>query len=257
MTATPSRLDELIRLSHWLGDPIRDCVVLGEGNTSTRLGEASFLIKASGTELATIDSEGFLEIDLARALRMLDDESDDDRVTALLNASKVDAASPLRPSVETALHAVCLSIPGVEFVAHTHPTAINALTCSARFEEALGACLFPDQIVVCGAHPLLVPYVDPGAPLAKALREHLAAHEVRHGQSPKTIYLQNHGFIALGGSVKQVQAITTMAIKSARILAGAIACGGVHPMTAADVRRIDGRGDEHYRQRVIESSPPS
>lgn len=254
MTKKPTRSEELIRLSRWLGDPAHDCAILGEGNTSTRVSDDSFLVKASGMELATIDESGFVEISFSRALAMLDRHVDDTAVRELLMAAKTDTASPLRPSVETALHAVCLSAPGVDFVGHSHPTAINAITCSKRFEELLSVCLFPDQIVVCGAHPLLVPYVDPGVPLAVELRDRLSIYQQTHATTPKAIYLQNHGFIALGKSVKQVQAITLMAIKTARILAGAIAVGGVRGMDSADVQRIDGRSDEHYRQRVIESA---
>lgn len=252
MASAGTRHEELVGLSRWLGDPVRDCAMLGEGNTSTRLGEDSFLVKASGFELATIGTEGFVEVNFARALAMLDSEASDEAVAELLDASKVDQSSSLKPSVETTLHAVCLSLPGVEFVAHSHPTAINAFTCSVNFEELLGLCLFPDQIVVCGANPLLIPYVDPGVPLACALRDRMEEHQQRYGRPAKAIYLQNHGFIALGASVRQAQAITLMAIKAARILAGAIASGGVNPMSAEDVQRIDGRSDEHYRQRIIE-----
>ncbi|MEM9186877.1 MAG: class II aldolase/adducin family protein [Planctomycetota bacterium] len=254
MADQPTRLESLIHLSRWLGEPARDCVMLGEGNTSTRLGDESFLVKASGVELARVEAAGFLEVGFAAALSLLSEELDDKAVKRGLNEAKVDPDSPLRPSVETALHAVCLSLPGVEFVGHSHPTAVNAITCSKDFEAIAQQCLFPDQIVVCGAYPLLVPYVDPGVPLARELQGRLAQHVEQHGRPPKSIYLQNHGFIALGASVKQVQAITLMAVKAARIAAGAIACGGIHPMSEADVRRIDGRDDEHYRQRVIESS---
>ena len=70
------------------------------------------------------------------------------------------------------MHAFLLTLPGVEFVGHTHVTRINGLLCSARGWEALqaGRRMFPDEIVVCGVAPCCVPYVDPGIPLARALR---------------------------------------------------------------------------------------
>jgi ribulose-5-phosphate 4-epimerase/fuculose-1-phosphate aldolase len=65
--------------------------------------------------------------------------------------------------------------------------------------------------------------------------------------------MQNHGFTALGATAKQVQAITAMAVKTARILCGTYAFGGPHPMGIHNVERIHNRTDEHYRQRIIEN----
>ena len=88
MTDTPTRLDELLRLSRWLGDPAQDCAILGEGNTSTRVDDRSFLVKASGMELGTIDASGFVEVDFGRSLALLDQPVDDAAVTELLMAAK-------------------------------------------------------------------------------------------------------------------------------------------------------------------------
>lgn len=246
-------LTELVELSHWLGAPEQDCAILGEGNTSARVSDTSFLVKASGTELGSLQAEEVLEVDLARALAMLDQNAlDDQQVREMLIASKVHKQAPRLPSVETSLHAVCLSLPNVHYVGHSHPTAINAITCSHPFEEALQLRLFPDQIVVCGPRPLLIPYIDPGVALARTLRQELAGYCERWGETPKTIYLQNHGLIALGATARQVKAITAMAVKAARILLGSYACGGPRAMRPADIDRIHTRPDEHYRQRVLD-----
>ena len=248
-------LAELIELSRWLGAPEQDCAILGEGNTSARITDSTFLVKASGTELGTLTEKGLVEIDFSRTMTMLADESlgDADVRDALLGA-KLDSDDLRMPSVETPLHAICLELEGVNFVGHTHPTAINAITCSHDFESALEHRLFPDEIVVCGTDPLLVPYVDPGLILARVVKEKLDAYVDRVGSAPKTIYMQNHGFIALGSSAKQVRSITAMAVKAARILIGTRAFGGPRPMDADHITRINTRPDEHYRQRVIEQS---
>ena len=72
-----------------------------------------------------------------------------------------------------------------------------------------------------------------------------------YGEPPKTILLQNHGLIALAPTAQQVENITAMAVKTARILYGTYALGGPRFLTAEDVNRIHTRPDEHYRQRVI------
>jgi rhamnose utilization protein RhaD (predicted bifunctional aldolase and dehydrogenase) len=247
-------VNNLVNLSQWLGAPEQDCAILGEGNTSARVSADTFLVKASGTELGKLDQNGFVEVSLERTLAMLDEPADsDEAVHKLLLATKVDPNDPRLPSVETSFHAVFLSLPGVNFVGHTHPTAINAFTCSVGFEEALRHRWFPDEVVVCGPEPLIVPYVDPGLMLARVIRDELARFIERAGQPPKTVYMQNHGFTALGATAKQVQAITAMAVKSARILQGTFAFGGPRPMGSDNVERIHNRLDEHYRQRIIEN----
>jgi rhamnose utilization protein RhaD (predicted bifunctional aldolase and dehydrogenase) len=245
---------DLVNLSRWLGAPEQDCAILGEGNTSARLSNETFLIKASGTQLGTLDEQSFVEVDIKRTLAMLDEtNATDEAVRQQLIGTKVDASDTRLPSVETSFHAVFLSLPGVNFVGHTHPTAINAFTCSQGFEEALRNRLFPDEVVVCGPEPLLVPYVDPGVVLARVIRDELEKHLDRVGHPPKTVYMQNHGFTALGATAKQVQAITAMAVKTARILCGTYAFGGPRAMGADNVERIHNRTDEHYRQRIIEN----
>jgi rhamnose utilization protein RhaD (predicted bifunctional aldolase and dehydrogenase) len=246
-------LNDLVSLSRWLGAPEQDCAILGEGNTSARVSDNTFLVKASGTQLGTLNENGFVEASFERTLALLEaDVVGDEAVRQMLMATKVDPDDSRMPSVETSFHAVFLSLPGVNFVGHTHPTAINAITCSKGFEDALKHRLFPDEIVVCGPEPLIIPYVDPGVALAKVIRDELNRFLDRTGTTPKTVYMQNHGFTALGATAKQVQAITAMAVKTARIRIGTQSFGGPNPLSAQDVERIHNRLDEHYRQRIID-----
>jgi rhamnose utilization protein RhaD (predicted bifunctional aldolase and dehydrogenase) len=245
-------LDQLVAMSQWLGRPEMECAILGEGNTSGRADDTSFWLKASGTQLATINVAGFVRVAFDRTLKLLDgDDLSDTQVKEALSAAKCDPSSPAHPSVEILLHAQCLTLPGINFVGHTHPIAVNALTCSANFESIFSGRLFPDEIVVLGPAPLLVPYVDPGLPLARYVRGLLAAHMERYGEPPRWILMQNHGLIALGQNPQQVQNVTAMAVKTARILLGAIQAGGPHFLSQHDVDRIYTRPDEKYRQAQI------
>ncbi len=245
-------LTQLVGLTRTLGDPDNDYAILGEGNTSARASDATFWVKASGTEMRTIDASGFVEVRFDRVLAMLDAPAlSDAEIKEALTASKVNAAANGHPSVETVLHAIGLQLEGVNFIGHTHPTAINAITCSVGFEAAFAGRLFPDEIVVCGPAPVLVPYVDPGPPLAREVRARIEAYLDTYGEAPKVIHVQNHGMIALGRTAQQVANITAMAVKAARILAGTYAMGGPRFMTPQAVARIHTRPDEHYRQKVI------
>jgi rhamnose utilization protein RhaD (predicted bifunctional aldolase and dehydrogenase) len=249
---TDDILQQLITMSNNLGDPARDYVILGEGNTSARIDDKTFWIKASGTELRTIGPSGFLRVSFERVLALLNgpDLTDEEVKQGLIN-SKVEPEARGHPSVEIVLHALCLQLPGVNYVGHTHPTAVNMITCSAVFETAVSGRLFPDEIVLCGPAPVLVPYTDPGLPLAREVYRRINEYIDTYGEQPKVILMQNHGFIALAATPQQVENITAMAVKAARILVGAYALGGPHFLTPQAVERIHTRPDELYRRLVI------
>lgn len=244
-------LAQLVALSCHLGDPARDYAILGEGNTSARLDAETFWVKASGAALQSIDASGFVRMDFQRTLALLEARQlSDAQVKAGLQAARVDPGDSRQPSVETILHALALQLPGVDFVGHTHPTAVNAVLCSRFAAQAISGRLFPDEIVYCGPAPLYLPYTDPGLPLARALRQALSAYVEEHGQPPKVILMQNHGFIALGKTPKEVEHITAMYVKTARVLLGAYALGGPNFLSPAAVERIHTRPDERYRQEL-------
>lgn len=236
MTNPSLILSELVDLSHWLGAPGRDCVILAEGNTSARLDDETFLVKASGSELGGVEPKGFVEVRRADILAMLRLNPFNPQQTRLeLAKAKVDPGQSGEPSIETPLHAICLGLPGVAFVGHTHPVAINALVCSQGFEQVLSQRIYPDQVIACGPRSLQVPFAEPGMALGKALQQSLSNYLERWGEPPKTIYLRNHGFVALGASADEVKGLTQMAIKAARILAGTAAFGGPAGMDSIDV----------------------
>lgn len=244
-------LSDLLALSHELGREDRSLAILGEGNTSTRTGDGRFLVKASGSNLATLAAAGVTECRADALLALLDQPSaNDDAVEAALLASRVDPAAR-KPSVEAMFHAWLLGLPGVNFVGHTHPVTVNALLCSARAQDFATRRLFPDEIVCCGPSSVLVPYTDPGAALARAIRDGVQRHRETTGLVPRVILLENHGLIALGATPAAVLAATLMAAKAAAITLGACAAGGPRYLSDAEVRRIAGRSDEHYRQKML------
>ena len=255
-----SVLEQLIAMSNNLGDPGLDYVILGEGNTSARADTHTFWIKASGTQLRTIDRTGFPRVSFEKVLSMLNEpDLGDEEIKHRLIEAKVDpmtgsASAPddkVKPSVETVLHAICLGLEGVDFVGHTHPAAINAITCSAAFETAVSGRLFPDEIVLCGPAPVIVPYADPGVPLAREVLRLVNEYVEEYQETPKVILMQNHGLIALGHTAQQVENITAMAVKAARVLLGTYALGGPRFMTPKQVVRIHTRPDELYRRKLL------
>jgi rhamnose utilization protein RhaD (predicted bifunctional aldolase and dehydrogenase) len=245
-------LSDLVAMSNALGAPALDCAILGEGNTSARLDAETFYVKGSGCFLASMKDSDFVHLKFATILSLMQGApADEAKLKAVYEAAKVDPAQSRRPSVETLFHAVLLGYPGVSVVAHTHPTAINALTCSPRWSEHLAGRMFPDEAVVLGRESVFVPYVDPGVVLARTIAEGVDAYAQRHGEVPKAVYMQNHGFIALAASTVDASNITAMAVKAARIRLGALGAGGISRLPAEVIDHLIARPDEKYRAKAI------
>lgn len=244
-------------LSQQLGDPAADLAILGEGNTSADAGDGSFLVKASGVSLGQAGAGDFVRLDTAAVLELVEDTALDEHdlpaLTGRLRAAAHDPGSPT-PSIEAMLHALAIGVAGAAYVGHTHPTAVNGLLCSERAGELVAGPLFPDQVVVCGRHALLVPYAEPGLPLGRVVRDGLREFTDRHGQPPQLVYLGNHGIVALGSSAQEVLAITAMAVKAARVLTAALSVGAPARLPEESADRLDRRPDEIERRRRLAGS---
>lgn len=244
-------LDALLGLSHELGRAERQLAILGEGNTSARAGAEEFLVKASGSNLATLTPAGVTACRTAALLALLDRaEMSDATIDQALLDARVDAAAR-KPSVEAIFHAWLLTLPDVHFVGHTHPVSVNGVLCSELAQSFAQRRLFPDEIVCCGEASVFVPYTDPGLKLAQAIRRETEAFRARYAAVPRLILLENHGLIALGSNPAAVLAATLMADKAARILLGAAAVGAPRFLRDDQVRRISRRPDEHHRRKVL------
>jgi rhamnose utilization protein RhaD (predicted bifunctional aldolase and dehydrogenase) len=250
--STPDPRRALLALSHELGREDRQLAILGEGNTSVRLSDRTFVVKASGSNLATLGAADVAECRFDRLLPLLDRRAlSDAAIDEALFAARVDPAAK-KPSVEAIFHAYLLTLPGVAFVGHTHPVAVNQLLCSKHARTFARRRLFPDEVVCCGVESVFVPYTDPGLKLAQAIRAAVVAYIKRVARPPRVILLENHGFIALGATPASVLAATLMGAKSAAIFAGAAAAAGQPRfLSPAQVDRIAGRPDEHYRQKAL------
>ena len=244
-------LKRLVRLSHELGREDRHLAILGEGNVSADLGDGTFYVKASGNQLATIDAAGFTRVKISPILEALvQPRKTDDEVRGILEACRVDQKAKL-PSVETFLHAICLKEGGARWVGHTHPVSVLKILCSKPGAEPFRRHIFPDEIVVCGRHLAVVPYVDPGIRLAVALRKSLREFMDEHGAAPKVILMVNHGPVVLGQTERGVLNTMLMLDKWASVLAGNYALGGPQFLEENISDRIENRPDEHYRRRAI------
>jgi rhamnose utilization protein RhaD (predicted bifunctional aldolase and dehydrogenase) len=243
--------DALMKLSHELGREDRGWAILGEGNTSIRVDPETFLVKASGCNLGTLSTDDLVACRTLPLVSFLERKNaSDQEVDAALYACRTDEHAK-KPSVETLFHAYLLSLPGIEFVGHTHAPAVNQILCSPRAKEFAQKRIFPDEVVCCGSESLYIPYTDPGLKLARAIRSGTSAYYKSNRIFPRVIVLQNHGIITIGATANSVLAAMMMAEKAASIWIGATLFGGPRFMSKAQVHRIASRRDEEVRKREM------
>jgi rhamnose utilization protein RhaD (predicted bifunctional aldolase and dehydrogenase) len=168
--------------AHRLGSDIS--LVQGPGGNVSYKDDGVLWIKASGMRMAdALTSNIFVGLDLGSAaeLSLLDDSS------KMLNAVLPGSPAGLRPSIETAMHAI---IPS-KVVSHVHSVgsvAVGVLKDPSSYIEA-----------VSDFAPIAkIPYVRPGAPLARAILEVLEPHH-------KGLLLGNHGLTVWGDSFDDVE----------------------------------------------------
>jgi rhamnose utilization protein RhaD (predicted bifunctional aldolase and dehydrogenase) len=244
-------LNDILTLSHELGREERGLAILGEGNTSARVGDETFFVKASGTCLGTLKEEDAVECRFSALLPLLEQDGlTDQQIDDALLAARVDSKAK-KPSVEAVFHAWLVSLPGIKFVGHVHAIGVNQILCSPRARDFAQHRIFPDEIVCCSTASVFVPYTDPGVKLAQVIRRETEAFIKKQQRQPRIILMQNHGVIALGATWQAVLTAMLMAEKAAKIFVGAAALGGPVFMTDAHVQRIAGRPDEAYRQREL------
>lgn len=245
------KLKSLIELSHQLGNPLRPLAILGEGNASAKLSDETFIVKASGGSLGTLDKTGIVECRSGTILPLLEkNKVGDAEIDGTLLDSRLDPKAR-KPSVEALFHAWLLTLPGIEFVGHTHAPSVNSILCSPRAREFAEKRIFPDEIVCCDVASVFVPYTDPGLKLAQAIRDRTSEFLRNVGRPPRVILMENHGIITLGRSIEAVLSAMLMAEKTAGIWVGAGALGGPTFMTPEHVERISGRPDEALRRKML------
>lgn len=191
-------LSELVALSQYAA---KSCWVQGPGgNTSVKDEEGNMYVKASGGFLKELNEiSGWVEVNTAAILKTLKEDGLSGREPA--GAEQINdavkglvvhaAAAGLRPSMETAFHALYH-----KYVLHTHSVFANIFLCSDHAEDIL-ECL-PDAEYCFSA--LLNDYYTPGAELSWMLYERFRFHP----EMPQVTLLPNHGIIISANSLEEV-----------------------------------------------------
>jgi len=242
--------DDLVTLTRTLGDPVKDLVILAEGNTSERLSDGRIVVKTSGSYMAQSTRDDFVVTEVEPLIAMMEDRSKtQEDLTALLDAG-VHRGARRRGSIETLVHAAVQSVAPAAFVAHTHPTAVVGLLASVHADIAFDDWVYSDEAIVIGV-PLFVPYAAPGIDLGRLFLQRLRGYVDVHREMPSSIVLGNHGMVAVAGSTEGAEAITLMTVKGARVRLHALSVGGVRGLGSDTVSHYFERTDMIERRRKL------
>ena len=174
----------------------KSLVLHGGGNTSVKLREKNLFgedvdvlyVKGSGSDLETIDVEGFspVPLDYMRRLTTLPRLSDAHMVNEL-KSHRLRAGAP-SPSVETLLHAL-LPYP---YADHTHADAVLSVSNAPDGEKRVRE-IYGDRVVV-------IPYIMAGFDLAA----HCAREFPRQaGKNTIGMVLVSHGIFSFGKEARE------------------------------------------------------
>ena len=167
-------LSTLVKMSNTYGsNPAY--VLAGGGNTSVK-DDTTLYVKGSGTQLATIKAEEFVEMSRARLNEIMKTDYPEDDVKreslylADVMAAVTDADKTKRPSVEALLH----NLFAYTYVLHVHPTLVNGLTCGKGAKE------LSEQLL--GKDVLWIDICKPGYTLARICYEKMNAYKEEYGK---------------------------------------------------------------------------
>lgn len=242
--------EELLALTHALGRPERDLVILAEGNTSRLLDDGRVVVKASGARMRDATADDFVTVEVGPLVALMEDAAATQAdLTAALDAGVVDGRRR-RGSIETLIHVAVQAVGRAAYVAHTHPTEVVGLLASVRAEEAFAHAAYSDEAVVLGT-PLFVPYATPGIDLGRLYYRCLRDYADREGELPRLVLLANHGIVALAPTAEGAEAVTEMAVKAAAVRRAAYSVGGLVPLSADSVATFVARDDVTERRANI------
>ncbi|MEL0626016.1 class II aldolase/adducin family protein [Salinibacterium amurskyense] len=242
--------DELLGLTTRLGLPERDLVILAEGNTSELIADGTIIVKTSGSSMQTATAENFVSVEIEPLLAVLrDPHADQDQLTAELDAGEVEGKR-VRASIETLIHVAVRAYAPARYVAHTHPTAVVSLLASIHAETSFADAVYSDELMVLG-RSLYIPYAQPGIELGQLFLEKLGAHVDEFGEVPSLILLGNHGIVAIADTAEGAEAISLMAVKSARVRLGALQAGGIASLSAEVTAHYFDRPDFRERRAAL------
>lgn len=228
-------LSELIDLSHAIGQHPSRMALWHEGACAMKISGGGLAVSRRGAHLAALTAGDVVRMDLEKTaeLILLDTVSEE---TIAEVQSAPGAASP---SLDAILFAWLLSLDENKFAVHVQPVEVNQILGSPRARQFAERRTVAHEVPARGVASALMPYADPGLPLAKEVKRKLALWRDRYKVVPKLLFIQNHGMIVLGNSREEILLTTELTVKSAQVFIGAALMGGPAFLTPDNVQHLE------------------
>jgi rhamnose utilization protein RhaD (predicted bifunctional aldolase and dehydrogenase) len=229
-----SQFPELIELAKALARHPARLTMWSEGSCASKSGNA-FAVSARGATLANLTDQKIAVLEQDKLLEVIaTDKVDEETLQAALTSS-----NDVAPSSDALAMAYLLSLGDFPLAAHTQPVEINQILSSPRARQFADRRISPEEVIACGAASVLVPYADPGLPLAREMKRKILLWKDRYKSAPRLVLIQNHGMVAVGNSTREILKTIEMSIKAAQIFIGAAVLGGPVFLTPGNVSQIE------------------
>ena len=216
-------IDELLALGRALGTHPARVAIWEEGALAVRVSRERLLVTRRGACLATLEREDLVPLDPAKMCEMATGAAvpgPEDFAAALLD----DESDP--PCLDALLFAYLGSLEGLRFAAHVHPIIVDQITSSPRARQFADRRTLFNEAFALGGASLLVPYAEPGLPLARETQRKMALWRDRFKTVPRMILNQNNGVILLGNTLREIIRALEMLLKYAEVFVGSSMLGG-------------------------------
>ena len=230
-----SQFVELTEVAHALGLHPARLVIWKEGSCAVKTSETTYRVSSAGASLAGLAPENSVDFDLAKMAALLSADTVNEEELA---AARVNPETPPATS-DALLYSYLFGFEGIKIAAHIQPVEINQITCSPRARQFADRRCVPNEIVALGSAMVLVPYADPGPPLAKEVKRRILLWRDRYKTVPKVVLIHNHGMFVLGSSTGELLETIDSTLKAAQVFIGASMLGGPVFMTPTNVTQIE------------------
>ena len=166
-----------------------------------------------------------------------------DELSGLAWPSGKEIHGPHRPTSEYRMHLDIYSARAdIQVIFHTHsPWASGVISAGIDFRP-----MFPEVVLDLG-QTITVPYITPGTPeLAAAVAQAAKEHE--------TIFLANHGIVALGKNLRQAYERCCIVEDAAKSLLAAKLVGQPQYLAAEEISRLRQAPAARYRDEIMSRS---
>ena len=174
------------------------------GNTSYKENGILY-VKPSGTQLATLQENEFISLEISTVLSILQNEySQEDILRERQTCDDMYAAvlpengdTGIYPSIESVMHAMFPQ----RYVMHLHPVLANALNCSPNGAQTCKD-LFGDWV-------LWIPFATPGYSLAQTCFSSLSEYKSETGRDANFLIMEHHGMLVAADTTDEINRMMT------------------------------------------------